>query len=92
MTLIALAVVASAAVSAICDGVESWSKWGETMNMGGELSLAAEKLPWEVKVGAEVKDLNALHEKGAKSASIELKKDIPVLGMRIKQATFYILI
>ncbi|EFE3805287.1 TPA: hypothetical protein J1X24_002701 [Escherichia coli] len=56
------------------------------------MSLAAEKLPWEVKVGAEVKDLNALLEKGAKSASIELEKDILVLGMRIKQAIFYTII
>lgn len=87
-TLIALAVAASAVVSG---SAVAWNPGGSggTLNLGGELDIAGEKLPWDVAVGAGVKDLNAMLEKGAKSATIALKGDIPVLGLRLKGDTFY---
>lgn len=87
-TLIALAVAASAVASG---SAMAWNPGGSggTLNLGGELAIAGEKLPWDVTVGSEVKALNATLEKGAQSATIELKDDIPVLGLRLKGDAFY---
>ncbi|MBH5326272.1 hypothetical protein I3A70_14135 [Salmonella enterica] len=81
-TLIALAVVASAAVSGSAMAAWTTSGTGGTFTMSGELTPKDRVTPWEVKVGAAVKFLDANIEKGQNSVDIPVKQAIPLLGIR----------
>lgn len=84
-TLIALAVVASAAVS----GSAMATSWGEgniggTVDLGGTLVPVEKVTPWEAKIGDAVKDLDGSFQKGQKIIDININKAIPLLGVRTK--------
>ncbi|EMU8585947.1 TPA: fimbrial protein [Escherichia coli] len=82
-TLIALAVVASAAVSGSATAA-TWNK-GESntsIQLGGIVDVLLPNNPWVVKVGEPVKDLNAQIKSGEKQVQIGMDKVIPVLGIR----------
>ncbi|HAV8437089.1 TPA: fimbrial protein [Escherichia coli] len=86
-TLIALAVAASAAVSG---SAMAWTANGQggSVNLGGTLTPADVITPWEVKVGAAVNDLDADIRKGDTTVDIPVKNAIPVLGIRVADATW----
>lgn len=86
-TLIALAVAASAAVSG---SAMAWTAngTGGSVNLGGTLTPADVITPWEVKVGAAVNGLNADIRKGDTRVDIPVKNAIPVLGIRVADATW----
>lgn len=80
-TLIALAVAASAVVSS---SAMAWTPngTGNTVELGGTLTPVAKITPWAVKVGSGATNLNADITKGQQNVNIEVKKAIPVLGIR----------
>lgn len=82
-TLIALAVVASAAVSG---SAMAWSQQDSAFNgkieLGGTLSPEVKKLPWELQIGTGSSQLDGTITKGDREATITLSNAIPVLGMR----------
>ncbi|MXF23827.1 fimbrial protein [Escherichia coli] len=86
-TLIALAVAASAAVSG---SAMAWTASGPggSVDLGGTLNPADVITPWEVKVGAAVNGLDADIRKGDTEVDIPVKKAIPVLGIRVADATW----
>ncbi|WP_122989491.1 fimbrial protein [Escherichia coli] len=86
-TLIALAVAASAAVSG---SAMAWTAndTGGSVTLGGTLTPADVITPWEVKVGAAVNGLNADIRKGDTKADIPVKNAIPVLGIRVADASW----
>ncbi|MDJ7541402.1 fimbrial protein [Salmonella enterica] len=86
-TLVALAVAASAAVSG---SAMAWtaSGLGGSVDLGGTLKPVDVITPWEVKVGAAVNNLNAEIRKGDMEVYIPVKKAIPVLGIRVADATW----
>ena len=86
-TLIALAVVASTAVSgsAIAD---SWITGGTggTVEMGGTVTIVADSnSPWAVKTGAVVNNLDANIVAGGTVATVALGTDISILSIRSDQ-------
>ncbi|HAW8969971.1 TPA: fimbrial protein [Escherichia coli] len=86
-TLIALAVVASTAVSgsAIAD---SWITGGTggTVEMGGTVAIVADSnSPWAVKTGAVVNNLDANIVAGDTVATVALGTDISILSIRSDQ-------
>lgn len=86
-TLIALAVVASTAVSgsAIAD---SWITGGTggTVEMGGTVAIVADSnSPWAVKTGAVVNNLDANIVAGGTVATVALGTDISILSIRSDQ-------
>lgn len=85
-TLIALAVAASAVVSG---SAMAWTANGNSgsVDMVGTLTPVEKVTPWEVKVGAAVNSLDANIHKGDTEVNIPLKKAIPVLGIRVADAT-----
>lgn len=86
-TLIALAVAASAAVSG---SAMAWTANGDggSVSLGGTLTPADVITPWEVKVGAAVNGLDADIRKGDTKVDIPVKNAIPVLGIRVADATW----
>lgn len=80
-TLIALAVAASAVVSG---SAMAWAPngTGGNVELGGTLTPVVKVTPWAVKVGSGATDLNADITKGQQNVDIEVKKAIPVLGIR----------
>ncbi|HHD8924180.1 TPA: hypothetical protein ACOXE4_004315 [Salmonella enterica] len=80
-TLIALAVVTSAAVSG---SAMAWTTngTGGSIDVGGTLTPAEKVTPWEVKVGDSVTDLDAKMTLGKKRVDVAITKSIPVLGIR----------
>ncbi|WP_336478827.1 hypothetical protein [Escherichia coli] len=86
-TLIALAVAASAAVSG---SAMAWTAngTGGSVDLGGTLTPADVITPWEVKVGAAVNGLDADIRKGDTKVDIPVKNAIPVLGIRVADATW----
>lgn len=88
-TLIALAVAASAVVSgsAMAAGWEQ-NGTGGFVSLGGTLTPADVITPWEVKVGAAVNGLDADIRKGDTKVDIPVKNAIPVLGIRVADATW----
>ncbi|EEJ8283275.1 hypothetical protein QFB08_003695 [Salmonella enterica] len=87
-TVIALAVVASAAVS--CSAM-AWTGDGSggSVEFGGTLTPEKMLTPWEVKVGSAVTDLDALIQKGQQVVDVTAKKAIPILGIRTMQKTAF---
>ena len=82
-TLIALAVAASAVVS--CSAMASgWEQngAGHSVELGGTLTPVAKEVPWEVKTGDAVTNLDAQVKKGQKSVTVNVNEAIPVLGIR----------
>ncbi|EAR3058651.1 hypothetical protein AB2A76_003544 [Escherichia coli] len=79
-TLIALAVAASAVVSG---SAMAWTAGGNggSVEIGGTLTPET-GLPWEVKIGSNIADLNAEIKKGQSEVDIVASKAIPVLGIR----------
>ena len=79
-TLIALAVAASAVVSG---SAMAWTAGGNggSVEIGGTLTPET-ALPWEVKTGSNIADLNAKIKKGQSEVDIVASKAIPVLGIR----------
>ncbi|WP_276350848.1 fimbrial protein [Escherichia coli] len=87
-TLIALAVVATAAVSGSATAA-TWNK-GETntsIQLSGLVDVLLPNNPWVVKVGEPVKGLNAQIKSGEKQVKIGIDKTIPVLGIRTESNT-----
>lgn len=86
-TLIALVVAASAAVSG---SAMAWSPAGSggEVSVGGILSVIGDQNPWTVAVGASVHTLNASLKHGEQEVSIMLPKNIPVIGMQVKDGDF----
>ncbi|ENT2754154.1 hypothetical protein ACG7ML_005162 [Escherichia coli] len=80
-TLIALAVAASAVVSG---SAMAWTAGGNggSVEIGGTLTPET-ALPWEVKTGSNIADLNAKIKKGQSEVDIVASKAIPVLGIRV---------
>lgn len=80
-TLIALAVAASAAVSG---SAMAWTAngTGNSVELGGILTPADVVTPWEVKAGDAVTDLDAQIQIGQRVVSVDVKRPIPVLGIR----------
>ncbi|WP_105491481.1 hypothetical protein [Escherichia coli] len=80
-TLIALAVAASAVVSG---SAMAWTAngTGNSVELGGTLTPVAKVTPWEVKTGNAVTDLDAQIQIGQQVVSVDVKKPIPVLGIR----------
>ncbi len=80
-TLIALAVATSAVVSG---SAMAWTAGGNggSVEIGGTLTPET-VLPWEVKIGSKVADLNAKIKKGQSEVDIVASKAIPVLGIRV---------
>ncbi|WP_230047345.1 F4 family fimbrial subunit [Escherichia coli] len=85
-TLIALAVAASAAVSG---SAMAWtaSGAGGSVDLGGTLTPTDVTTPWEVKTGAAVSGLDASIKRGVSSVNISVNNAIPVLGIRVADAT-----
>lgn len=88
-TLIALAVVASAAVSG---SAMAWTAGGNggSIDIGGSLIPEVVDNPWEVSVGATVTDLDADIVKGQSVVNINAGQSIPVLGIRTKASTPFV--
>lgn len=86
-TLIALAVAASAAVSG---SAMAWTAngTGGSVVLGGTLTPVDVITPWEVKVGAAVNGLDADIRKGDRKVDIPVRNAIPVLGIRVADATW----
>lgn len=86
-TLIALAVAASAAVSG---SAMAWTAngTGSSVDLGGTLTPADVITPWEVKVGAAANGLDAKIRKGDTKVDIPVENAIPVLGIRVADATW----
>ena len=80
-TLIALAVATSAVVSG---SAMAWTAGGNggSVEIGGTLTPETVVLPWEVKTGSNIADLNAKIKKGQSKVDIVASKAIPVLGIR----------
>ncbi|EBA1772934.1 hypothetical protein IW77_23950 [Salmonella enterica] len=85
-TLIALAVAASAAVSG---SAMAWTAngTGGNVELGGTLTPQAKVTPWEVQVGAAVTNLDGQIQKGLRTASVDVKKGVFVLGIRTQKAS-----
>ncbi|HCQ3388260.1 TPA: fimbrial protein [Escherichia coli] len=83
----ALAVAASAAVSG---SAMAWTAngTGGSVDLGGTLTPTDVISPWEVKVGAAVNGLDANIRKGDTIVDIPVKNAIPVLGIRVADATW----
>ncbi|MBH5326269.1 hypothetical protein I3A70_14115 [Salmonella enterica] len=81
-TLIALAVVASAAVSGSAMAAWTTSGTGGTFTMSGELTPKDKVTPWEVKVYNGATSLNAEIVKNKNTVDIAVQNYIPVLGIR----------
>lgn len=82
-TLIALAVVTSAAVS----GSAMASNWvqnstGGSVELSGTLIPVSKITPWEVKTGSAVTGLDANIQFGQSSVNIRTNNAIPILGIR----------
>ncbi|EFD1100138.1 TPA: fimbrial protein [Escherichia coli] len=82
-TLIALAMAASAVVSGSVIAAD-WeaSGFGGTVEMRGTLTPPVKSVPWEVKVGASVNNLDADIKSGQKSVDFRLERVAPVLSIR----------
>ena len=87
-TLIALAVAASAAVSG---SAMAWTAngTGGSVDMGGTLTPEEVGTPWSVYTGPAVTDLDALVQKGQSTVNVSVSKTIPVLGIRVTEATMF---
>ncbi|MII49946.1 fimbrial protein [Salmonella enterica subsp. enterica serovar Bredeney] len=83
-TLIALAVVISAAASGSAMAAWDAHGLGKAADFGGALTPTASLIPWEVQVGSAVTDLNSSINKGDKVINIVTSKNIPILGIRTK--------
>ncbi|EDS4118871.1 hypothetical protein IW82_005098, partial [Salmonella enterica subsp. enterica serovar Braenderup] len=81
-TLIALAVAASAVVSGSAMAWTANGTGGTNVELGGTLTPVAKVTPWAVKVGSGATNLNADITKGQQNVDVEVKKAIPVLGIR----------
>ncbi|EFO3788311.1 hypothetical protein C2D57_26580 [Escherichia coli] len=55
---------------------------GNSVELGGTLTPVAKVTPWEVKTGNAVTDLDAQIQIGQQVVSVDVKKPIPVLGIR----------
>ncbi|ENY3562454.1 hypothetical protein ACFMHW_004681 [Escherichia coli O54:H45] len=84
-TIIALAVVTSAAVSS---SAMAWTAngTGGTVDFGGTLSPTDKNTPWEVKTGNAVTGLDSAVKKGQTVVDITVNKAIPLLGIRVADA------
>ncbi|EDI0785149.1 hypothetical protein CC851_25175 [Salmonella enterica subsp. enterica serovar Kasenyi] len=85
-TLIALAVAASAVVSG---SAMAWTAngTGGNVELGGTLSPQTKVTPWEVQTGAAVTNLDGQIQKGLRTASVDVKKGVFVLGIRTQKAS-----
>ncbi|EJC2034858.1 hypothetical protein WK433_004984 [Escherichia coli] len=61
---------------------------GGSVEIGGTLTPETVVLPWEVKTGSNIADLNAKIKKGQSEVDIVASKAIPVLGIRTIESTF----
>ncbi len=82
-TLIALAVVASAAGSAMANDT-GWVASGTsgTFSMGGTLTAKELVTPWEARVYADVMDLNADIAQDSNKVDMTFQNNIPVVAIR----------
>ncbi|EOW6514424.1 fimbrial protein [Cronobacter malonaticus] len=80
-TLIALAVVASAAVSG---SAMAWTQGGVNggVDIGGLLTPEIKVIPWEAQIGTAVNDLAGVIKQGSTIADVQVNTTIPVLGIR----------
>ncbi|EBY7873577.1 hypothetical protein D6L21_07705 [Salmonella enterica subsp. enterica serovar Muenster] len=87
-TLIALAVVASAAVSG---SAMAWTATGNggTLKLSGTLTSKQFVTPWETQVGAAVDNLNGTVVKGSKVAEVSVPNSILALGIRTHEKTAF---
>ncbi|EDT6461685.1 hypothetical protein YW90_004534 [Salmonella enterica subsp. enterica] len=85
-TLIALAVAASAVVSG---SAMAWTAngTGSNVELGGTLSPQEKVTPWEVQTGAAVTNLDGQIQKGLRTASVDVKKGVFVLGIRTQKTS-----
>ncbi|ELH6315790.1 fimbrial protein [Escherichia coli] len=86
-TLIALAVVASAAMSGSAMAV-AWEKGtiNKAFELSGTLTTADVETPWEIKSGTAAANLDADIPKGQSAASIGVTSGIHVLSIRVADA------
>ncbi|HAN7629003.1 TPA: hypothetical protein IF634_005178 [Escherichia coli] len=80
-TLIALAVAASAAVSG---SAMAWTAngTGGSVDMGGTLNPVDKVTPWEVKMGSEIRGLDASIGRGQKVVEVKMPKNALIMGIR----------
>lgn len=80
-TLIALAVAASAAVSG---SAMAWTAngTGGSVDLGGTLTPVEKVTPWEVKMGSEIKGLDASIGRGQKVVEVKMPKNALIMGIR----------
>ncbi|EHP0933608.1 hypothetical protein KN839_004410 [Salmonella enterica] len=85
-TLIALAVAASAVVSG---SAMAWTAngTGGNVELGGTLTPQGKVTPWEVQVGTAVTNLDGQIQKGLRTASVDVKKGVFVLGVRTQKTS-----